>query len=179
LKEKNSLADIYAVQRELEEARAGRQSRINYCVRDDFDLVSALGANSVDLVFSQAAFEHLDDVVQTFTDLTDVCEPGAVLVSEIDLKTHSRWIRDKDPNNIYRYSDSFYRAFWFRGIPNRVRPYKYRAILESLGWTDISILPLARWDNSISISSEYWGPFKQEVNNMEFLSVMLCVRKPG
>jgi hypothetical protein len=63
-------------------------------------------------------------------------------VAEIDLKTHSRWIRDHDPNNIYRYSNAIYRALWFRGIPNRVRPYEYRAIFEAHGWTNVRITPL-------------------------------------
>ena len=34
-------------------------------VRDDFDLVAAFGRSTIDMVFSQAAFEHFDDLEAT------------------------------------------------------------------------------------------------------------------
>jgi len=110
---------------------------IRYVVRSDFDVVAAFPGLRADYVFSQAAFEHFDDVETTLRQVTRVARPGAMLVAGIDLKTHTRWIRDKDPLNIYRYSDGFYRMFHFRGIPNRVRASEYVRILQSLGWRDV------------------------------------------
>ena len=55
--------------------------------------------------------------------------------------THSRWIRDKDPNNVYRYHERIYRLFDFRGIPNRVRPYRYRRAFERNGWSNVTTTP--------------------------------------
>jgi SAM-dependent methyltransferase len=158
-------------------ARTGSASRLRLVVRKDFDLVSAFGPNCIDLVFSQAAFEHFDDVVRTVEQLSIVCKPGATLVAEIDLKTHSRWIRDKDPNNIYRYSNSVYRAFWFRGIPNRVRPYQYREIFEQHGWVDVSVTPLEQIkgrDSSICAVNEQ---FRAARNQLDLLSVVFCAKK--
>lgn len=161
---------------EIKAARAGLPSRLRLVVREDFDIVSAFGPNCIDLVFSQAAFEHFDDVSSTVEQLSVVCKPGATIVAEIDLKTHSRWIRDVDPNNIYRYSNALYRAFRFRGIPNRVRPYQYREIFEAHGWVDVSITSLdeiAGHLNGITVDKQ----FRDARNQLELLSVLLCARK--
>jgi hypothetical protein len=161
---------------EIQAARARAASRLRLVVREDFDLVSAFGPNSIDVVFSQAAFEHFDDVSATVEQLSIVCKPGATIVAEIDLKTHSRWIRDVDPNNIYRYSNALYRAFAFRGIPNRVRPYQYREIFEAHGWVDVSITPLERIAerrNGIAVDKQ----FRDSRNQLELLSVVFCAKK--
>jgi SAM-dependent methyltransferase len=162
---------------QIEGLRRRTASSLRVVVRNDFDLVSSFGADSIDLVFSQAAFEHFDDVVRTAQQLTVVCKPGAAIVAEIDLKTHSRWIRDKDPNNIYRFSNSIYRAFWFRGIPNRVRPYQYKEIFERCGWVDVTITPIERMShgqNAGTVDKQ----FADARNQLDYLSIVLCARKP-
>lgn len=161
---------------QIQRARQGSASRLRLVVREDFDLVSAFEPNSIDLVFSQAAFEHFDEVAKTVEQLSVVCKPGATIVAEIDLKTHSRWIRDKDPNNIYRYSDAVYRAFAFRGTPNRVRPYQYREIFEAHGWVDVSITPLEQTTdrrNGAAVNQQ----FKDARNQLEYLSIVFCAKK--
>jgi SAM-dependent methyltransferase len=161
---------------QIEGVRRRTASSLRVVVRSDFDLVSSFGADSIDLVFSQAAFEHFDDVVRTVQQLSVVCKPGAAIVAEIDLKTHSRWIRDKDPNNIYRFSNSIYRAFWFRGIPNRVRPYQYKEIFEQHGWVDVTITPIERTShgqNAGTVDEQ----FADARNQLDYLSIVLCARK--
>ena len=161
---------------ELALARRDTGSRLRLVVRKDFDLESAFGAQSIDLVFSQAAFEHFDDVDRTVAQLSAVCKPGAMIVAEIDLKTHSRWIRDHDPNNIYRYSNPLYRALWFRGIPNRVRPYQYREIFEAHGWTNVSITPLERISDRRHLGSVS-SRFRDARNQLDLLSIVFCATK--
>jgi SAM-dependent methyltransferase len=169
-------ADLEYLESQIEGVRRRTASNLRVVVRSDFDLVSSFGADSIDLVFSQAAFEHFDDVVRTVQQLGVVCKPGAVIVAEIDLKTHSRWIRDKDPNNIYRFSNSIYRAFWFRGIPNRVRPYQYKEIFERYGWADVTITPIERTspDQNAGTVDEQFADAK---NQLDYLSIVLCARK--
>ena len=162
---------------ELARTKNGAVSRLNYVVRDDFDLASAFGENAVDLVFSQAAFEHFDDIDATVGELSDVCRPGAVIVSLVDLQTHSRWIRDTDPNNIYRYPQWLYRAFWFRGAPNRLRPTQYVHVFERHGWTDIVVVPLSRRDTQNA--SGLNKAFRDGSNEMSLLTVVLCARMPA
>ena len=160
----------------LKETKAGNPSKLNYVVSKDFDIVSAFGESTIDLVFSQAAFEHFDDFEATISQLSTVCKSGAVLVAEIDLKTHSRWIRVKDPNNIYRYPHWIYKSFWFRGIPRRVRPFQYKEAFERNGWTDISIAPLEILGDVISSYSGMDKNFSDNKNQMNYLSIMLCAR---
>jgi SAM-dependent methyltransferase len=162
---------------EIDAARTGSAARLHLEVRKDFDLLSAFEPNSIDLVFSQAAFEHFDDIAVTVERLSMVCKAGAVIVAEIDLKTHSRWIRDKDPNNIYRYPNALYKAFWFRGIPNRVRPYEYKEAFARHGWTDIRITPIERVRHPQQGAAAAHGQFKDARNEMDFLSIVLCARK--
>ena len=173
----NSQANIHFLRRQLEEAKTGKPSRLNYVVRNDFDIVSAFGESAVDLVLSQASFQQFDDIDATISQLSRVCKPGAMLIAEIDLKTHSRWIRDKDPNNIYRYPSYVYNTFSFRGIPNRVRPFQYEEALERSGWTDISITPLTQLDGHDSSYSGVDKTFADKRNQMDYLSIMICARK--
>ena len=148
LKGVDARADIERLARSLRGAMCGESGELNYVVRDDFDFVAAFGDRTIDLVFSQAAFEHFDDVEATIDRLSAVCKPGAVIVAEIDLQTHSRWIRRKDPNNIYRYPEALYDLFRFRGSPNRVRPYRYRELFERHGWTNVITTALSSLDLS-------------------------------
>jgi len=168
-------ADTKFLAAQVQDARSGSASRLRLVVREDFDLAAAFEARSMDVVFSKAAFEHFDDVPATVARLSAVCKPGAVIVAVIDLKTHSRWIRDKDPNNIYRYPNWLYKCFWFRGAPNRVRPYQYREIFARNGWVDVAITPLAQIEDGrgeLAVNDQ----FKDSRNEMKHLSVLLCAR---
>ena len=62
-----------------------------------------------------------------------------MLYSHVDMNTHTRWIKDIDPLNIYRYSDLFWNMFKFKGSPNRVRISEYKEQLEKNKWLDITI----------------------------------------
>ena len=158
---------------ELDKHRRSVESRLDYVVRKDFDLEAAFGRDSIDIVFSNAAFEHFDDIERTIAGLSRVCKTGALFVVSIDMQTHSRWIRDKDPNNIYRYSDALYRAFRFRGIPNRVRPYRYLEALKANGWVDCEARPVS----TVSDSATYDRQFRDPINQMEYLTVQISARR--
>jgi SAM-dependent methyltransferase len=169
--------DIQRLAAEIDKQRAGQPSLLNYVVRSDFDLCAAVGTATVDMVFSQAAFEHFDDIDAVVGQLSRACKPGAVIVAEIDLKTHSRWVRDQDPNNIYRFPAAIYDAFYFRGIPNRVRPYQYRAAFERHGWSNIQTRPLATTSDPTSAGQALSSPFRTDINEMAHLSIMFCATK--
>lgn len=172
-------AEIDGLRDTLQAAQTGTSDRLRYIVRPDFDLVAALEGTTVDLVFSQAAFEHFDNVPETVRRVSAVAAPGAWLVAEIDLQTHSRWIRDRDPNNIYRYPDALYRLFRFRGIPNRVRPREYKSILVANGWIDVTFSPLTL----LADRHQQPGPgalsrrFQSSESQMHILTGMLCARR--
>jgi len=147
-------------------------------VRRDFDIAAAIPEGSVDIVFSNAAFEHIEDVEKAVRQLTRVVKAGGMLVAEVDLRTHSRWIRDQDPNNIYRYSDPIYRLFRFSGIPNRIRPEQYRQYLAVNGWINIEIAPGWILSPELSARNPFLSArFRGAHNQMDYLTILLCATK--
>jgi SAM-dependent methyltransferase len=177
LKSIDAGADIRRLARSLHSQVSGEAGELNYVVRNDFNLVAAFGRSTINLVFSQAAFEHFDNLEATIAGLSAVCRPGAVIVAEIDLQTHSRWIRTKDPNNIYRYPEGLYNLFRFRGSPNRVRPYRYRELFERHGWTNVVTTALTSLDGHSDGMSGLSRRFADGVNQMDQLTVLLCATK--
>jgi SAM-dependent methyltransferase len=171
--------DPAELRRQLSLALRGRGERLRYTCREDFDLTAACAPASIDLVFSQAAFEHFDDVERTIRQLSEVCRAGAVLITEVDLRTHSRWIRQRDPNNIYRYGDRLYRLFSFRGSPNRLRPRDYLAALARYGWERLEAIPLEAIDAAAlaQVLSGLQPRFRSDACQMDALSVMICATR--
>ena len=176
---KDSSIDIDFLRVQLDLCRKGKGSCLKYRVTNDFIFQDIIESNSIDIIFSQAAFEHFDDIPRTIAQISNVAKSGAILIAEIDLKTHSRWIRDKDPLNIYRYGNRIYYLFSFKGIPNRVRPKDYARLLELHGWIDIKIKPLSTWndDKFKKVSRRLNSQFRAECNQMNYLSCVLCARK--
>ncbi|MFA5362931.1 MAG: hypothetical protein WC335_06805 [Candidatus Omnitrophota bacterium] len=140
LEDKFKGCDIPSLREQLSGAYAGRGDRLAYIVDGKFE-ISRIGEHP-DLVFSQAAFEHFEDVEKTFAQLSGQVAGGCILSAEVDLATHTGWIKDRDPLNIYRYGDGFWRWFKFSGAPNRMRVFEYTGILEKNGWQNLIVEPL-------------------------------------
>lgn len=176
--QKNSV-NIATFSEELDKALKGSSEKINYLVRPDFDLVKAIAPKKMDLIFSQAAFEHFDNIRETIKQMSTIARPGAYFVAVIDLQTHSRWIRQKDPNNIYRYPDWLYRLFTFRGAPNRMRPYQYIEALKENGWNNIKIYnDQDLSEEKFNLTTPYLNSqFRDSKNEMRYLSIWLCATK--
>ncbi len=153
---------------------------LQYRVIEGFDL-STLPSDRYDLVVSHSAFEHLSRVEASFAQLSQAVTDRAHLVAEIDLQTHTRWIRDHDPLNIYRYSRKLYRSLGFSGIPNRVRPDDYLAHLERTGWYDLRVYPRRVLDTDYvrqvepSLDPRYRGDLEQ----LAWMSIVLCASRRG
>ena len=169
------LVDIKPLAEELHKTNMNNNDKLNYVCSPDFNIIDAVGNDRIDVIFSNAAFEHFTDFQKVINDLSKVVQTGAVLVVEIDLKTHSRWIRDKDPNNIYRYPHWIYKLFNFCGIPNRVRPYQYQQALEQNGWENIVIQPITCLDNKrlLCFQSHLNKNFRDKINQMDYLTVLM------
>jgi len=163
---------------ELKLALAGRGEKLKYYHNKSFDL-AVLGKTRFDVVFSQAAFEHFSNITNLVSQLSNVVEPSGKLVAEIDLQTHSRYLRDKDPLNIYRYSEGLYNSLKFFGAPNRLRPWQYEDILKRNNWTNIQIKPLNLLDeNHLKIVKVNLSKtFQDSVNKMNYLSLVLVASK--
>ncbi|MBN1766760.1 MAG: methyltransferase domain-containing protein [Sedimentisphaerales bacterium] len=170
--------DIDYLREQINLTRKGQNDKINYICSPEFDL-TLFQDKHIDLVFSQAAFEHFDNVEHTLSRLSEITAAGAILIAEVDLATHTRWIRDWDPLNIYRYSDSIYDTLKFSGSPNRLRPREYREILQETGWENIKIYPLTRVNNHYikKINQSLPRQFRNPENQMDYLSIALCATR--
>ena len=170
-------SDIEILSTELAKTMKGNNDRLNYVVRDDFD-IRVFSREGIDTVFSQAAFEHFDDVASTFEKLSATVRPGTVLIAEIDLNTHTRWIRDVDPLNIYRYSDFVYNLFRFAGSPNRVRPGEYAKHTRET-WMErcTDQTPGQRRQEYLETVLPRLSPrFRSSRAEIGYLSVMICAK---
>ena len=161
-------------------ARTPSHREFGYAVGRDFDIPRLAGQRSFDLIVSCAAFEHYDNPAQAIAGLTRVARPGCESVHIIDLQTHSRWIRERDPNNIYRYSESLYRLFRFPGQPNRLRPDDYVRSFAAEGWGNVRFIPSRTIDPSLREASLQGlaKPFDGK-NGMSILDGALTGRYPG
>lgn len=153
-----------------------------YEVDSDFDLARMLGDRRFDLVISCAAFEHFDDIDATIAGITAVARPGCVNLHIVDFQTHSSWIRDRDPNNIYRYPRWLYhRLLAFPGQPNRKRPVDYRRAFEANGWTDVAVQTDVGIAESLVEPSlrGLVAPFDRADQEMTILSGVVIAVRPG
>jgi hypothetical protein len=175
----NKKIDIAPLIDEFNKTKSGKSHRLNYVCRKDFDIAQAVGDDKIDFVFSNAAFEHFDDVNQTIKKLDSITSSGSVFIALVDLQTHSRWIRAKDPNNIYRYPNSLYKILGTKSSPNRVRPYRYKEYLEKSGWENVVIQPAAflKKDDSRYAPMSLNKQFQSDINQMDYLDVWICATK--
>lgn len=133
----------------------------------------------VDLVVSQAAFEHFERTESVVRELSQIVKPEGKLVAEIDLQTHSRWIREHDPLNIYRYSNQWYSLFHFDGSPNRLRPFEYVQLFQDNGWEKVKIIPLTETSSEYlqHITPHLARRFQSDQNEMNILTCILLATK--
>jgi len=171
------LANINDLKYQLQLFYEGKSDRLNYICDKNFSF-SSLQTEMFDVVFSQAAFEHFDDIENTLKNVTEIVSDEGLLLLGIDFQTHTRWIRERDPLNIYRYSDKVYKLFSFQGIPNRLRPDYYIRCLEKSGWKDIKFVPKKRLSQKeLEIIRPYlYGRFSS-CENIDILNGILFARR--
>lgn len=152
-------------------------SRLCYVVRQDFEISSAFEPSSFDYVFSQAAFEHFDDIDEVIRQLSLVARSGARLIAGVDFRTHARWIREKDPLNIYRYSEKVYRSLGFRTMPNRVLASEYESSLKAHGWNDIEMRNISVVDHEyfVRVRDSLNVEFRRE--EVKMLWMVVCATR--
>ncbi|MGX1788312.1 hypothetical protein ACWIGM_16300 [Bosea sp. NPDC055332] len=167
-------------ERALDIARTAGAREFGYAVGRDFDIPRLAEGRSFDLIVSCAAFEHYDNPAQAIAGLTWIARPGCESVHIIDLQTHSRWIRERDPNNIYRYPEPIYRLFRFPGQPNRQRPADYVRGFEAEGWSDVRFVPSRTIAPALREASlrGLAAPFAGR-DDMRILDGALTARYPG
>lgn len=177
-KQDNTITSISELTKQLDLTKNAKNENLNY-ICDPLFNINRFKDEGIDLVLSNAAFEHFDDIKKTFDQLSEIVKPGGTLLAEIDLSTHTRWIRDKDPLNIYRYSPLYYNMMKFSGSPNRIRPYQYAEYLNKSEWSNIQIIPYRTLNKNYvnHVNSNLSMCFQSSNNTMEALSFILCATR--
>jgi SAM-dependent methyltransferase len=103
------------------------KDRIEYLVRPSG--LSGL-SGGVDLVFSRAVLEHVDDLTATFADMIAAMRPGAIAMHLVDLRSHG--LHKRNPLDFLAWSPTLWRLMYSaKGVPNRWRIDHYREVLRA------------------------------------------------
>ncbi len=169
---------VKEIKHQLQLTQKHKNDRLNYQVTKDFDL-SIFTENDFDLVVSNAAFQQFDNPTKSIAQFSKLVKPGAKFIALIDLKTHTRFINQRDPLNIYRYRDSVFNFFRFKGAPNRMRSFEYENALKEHNWTNIEIFPRVQLHEAYvqKVRDTLNKKFRDPKNQMQNLTVVVCATK--
>ncbi|MDP1902584.1 MAG: methyltransferase domain-containing protein [Rubrivivax sp.] len=152
--------------------------RIEYLVRPSG--LSGL-QDAVDLVFSRAVLEHVDDLAATFADMTAALRPGALAIHQVDLRSHG--LHMSNPLDFLAWSHTLWQLMYSeKGVPNRWRIDKYRSILQRLGADVAELQPtkLAAQEHVSGVRATLAPEFKSlSDEDLSWLGFWLVMRKHG
>jgi SAM-dependent methyltransferase len=86
----------------------------------------------VDMIYSRAVLEHVNDLDATFDDMTRALKPGGVTIHQVDLKSHG--LHRENPLDFLTWPDWLWNLMYSgKGVPNRLRIDRYHKALERSG----------------------------------------------
>ncbi|WP_051132326.1 methyltransferase domain-containing protein [Thioalkalivibrio sp. AKL19] len=99
-------------------------------------------SEEVDLVYSRAVLEHVNDLGATFDDMARALKPDGVAIHQVDLKSHG--LHRENPLDFLTWPALLWRLMYEgKGVPNRWRLNRYRQALGDSGMVALSIEPTA------------------------------------
>lgn len=163
--------------REQDEPAAGFDpARLEYLVRPNG--TSGL-ANSIDLVYSRAVLEHVNDLEATFADMVHAMRPGATAIHLVDLRSHG--LHEHNPLDFLCPPPWLWDLmFSAKGVPNRWRIDRYRTLLASLPIDVLAMEPTVRADPADvdRVRPALAAPFRQlSTDDLTWLGFWLVFRK--
>jgi SAM-dependent methyltransferase len=150
--------------------------RLEYVVTRDG--LSGL-VDRVDMVYSRAVLEHVNDLDATFDDMDQALKPGGVMVHQVDLKSHG--LHRENPLDFLTWPVWLWKIMYSgKGVPNRWRIDRYRSAICRLGF-DVSILEptsLAKIADLTSVRPYLAKPFCElDDQSLAWLGFWLVARK--
>jgi SAM-dependent methyltransferase len=152
--------------------------RIEYLVQPSglSGLVSA-----VDLVYSRAVLEHVDDLEATFADMVRALRPGAMAIHQVDLRSHG--LHKVHRLDFLAWSETLWRLMYSeKGVPNRWRIDTYRRIVAALPVEVLECLPTtqAGLDEVAAVRPVLAEPFAGlREEDLAWLGFWLVLRMPA
>ena len=88
--------------------------------------------NEIDVVFSRAVLEHVNDLPATFRDMHDALKPGGIAIHQVDLKSHG--LHRANPLDFLCWPHWLWSLMYSaKGVPNRLRINAYRDAIRAAG----------------------------------------------
>jgi hypothetical protein len=155
-----------------------RPERIEYLVRPS-GLSQLEGV--IDLVYSRAVLEHVNDLDATFADMVAALRPGAKAIHQVDLKSHG--LHKSNALDFLECSPRLWSAmFSEKGVPNRWRVDKYRRLIDALKLRVLTLEPtaLAKAHEVAQVRPRLAKPFRATSDDdLSWLGFWLVFEKPG
>jgi hypothetical protein len=125
---------------------------------------------------TQAVLEHLEEIKNIFVILRQKLSRDGLMIHEVDLSTHTRFLMDWDPLNLLRFSHPVYNLLRFNESPNRWRMSDYESILDQLGYKNLRTFPIKILDLDYTrwVSKHLSHPFRDySLSDLQVLSFYL------
>jgi len=106
LKEALNEVRVRAIRQVLLNCKAQRCSTVNIRYAAPWDSREMIEAGSVDMIFSQAVMEHVDDLPASYEAMYQWLRPGGVMCHEIDFRCHGT---ARNWNGHWTYSDPIWK----------------------------------------------------------------------
>lgn len=136
--------------------------------------------NEMDLVFSRAVLEHVNDLPATFCDMYAALKPGGIAIHLVDLKSHG--LHRKNPLDFLCWPAWLWSLMYSeKGVPNRLRVNAYRDAVAQSGLEILALKStlLASPDDVRAVRPELAAPFKDlSEEDLSWLGFWLVCRKP-
>jgi hypothetical protein len=125
--------------------------------------------------------EHVNDLEATLTDMVTAMRPGALAIHLVDLRSHG--LHRSNPLDFLEWPPALWDLMYSaKGVPNRWRVDKYRAIVERLP-VDLLALEatrLASPEDVAAMRPRLAWPFRQVSDaDLQWLGFWLVFRKRG
>jgi len=136
--------------------------------------------NEIDLVFSRAVLEHVNDLPATFRDMYSALKPGGIAIHLVDLKSHG--LHRQNPLDFLCWPTWLWSLMYSeKGVPNRLRVNAYRDAVAQSGLEIIALKPtlLASPADVSAVRPDLAAPFKDlSEEDLSWLGFWLVCRKP-
>jgi hypothetical protein len=128
---------VASIRRALQNLKARAFDGIQVCYRVPWHGTDVIHRHSVDMVFSQAVLEHVDDLQRTYWALFQWLKPTGYMSHTIDFRSHGR---AKEWNGHWSYSDLEWKVLSGRRpwLLNRQPHSTHRKLAEQNGFKFVS-----------------------------------------
>jgi SAM-dependent methyltransferase len=135
--------------------------------------------NEIDVVFSRAVLECVNDLPVTFADMQAALRPGGMAVHLVDLRSHG--LHRRNPLDFLSWPPGLWNLMYsHKGVPNRWRINHYRSLLRKNSLIVKSLTPttLARKTDIAQIRPHLAAPFRDLPDaDLEWLGFWLVCTK--